>query len=182
MEDRAIIELYWARDERAIGESDKKYGDYLRALAGRLVESRDAEECVSDTYLRTWNAIPPERPSVLRAFLARITRNMALDRLRRSKAAKRGGGEAEAVMDELNAVAPEDAFASVSAAELGEYVSRFIRSLPKRDGDIMIRRCFFAESVEAIARRYGMRPNTVSVNLSRSRKRLAEYLKMEGLL
>lgn len=182
MEDGAIIELYWRRDTWAVAETRAKYGALLRSLAGRFVSPEDAEECEADAYLRAWETIPPERPASLRAYLARIVRNLALDRLRRQGADKRGGGEALAVLDELSAIAPDDAFGEVSAKELGQAVSEFVRLLPRREGDILIRRCFWAESIGDIARRFSMTPNAVSVSLTRTRKKLAAYLKKEGLI
>ena len=101
MEDTAIIDLYWKRDERAIEETDRKYGNYCYTVADNILRSReDSEECVSDTWLRAWNSMPPQRPSILRAFLAKITRNLAFDRYRARSAAKRGNGTMEAVLDE----------------------------------------------------------------------------------
>ena len=92
MEDQAILELYFARDEQAITETDRKYGSYCYSVANRILESKeDSEETVSDTYLRTWNAIPPQRPTFLKLFLAKITRNLAFTRWRNLSAAKRGG-------------------------------------------------------------------------------------------
>ena len=102
MEDHEIVQLYWERDERAIGESEKKYGGLCRSVALRVLENiEDSEECVSDTWLRSWNVIPPQRPNLLGAFLARITRNLALDRWRASHAAKRYGGETALALEEL---------------------------------------------------------------------------------
>ncbi len=182
MEDGAIVELYWRRDAGAVAETREKYGALLRALAGRFVSPEDAEECEADAYLRAWEAIPPERPASLRAYLAKIVRNLAIDRLRRQGADKRGGGEARAVLEELDAVAPDSAFGEASAKELGRAVSAFIRTLPRRDGDIFIRRCFYAEPVGDIARRFSVTPNAVSVCLARTRKKLSVYLKKEGFL
>ena len=180
MEDREIVELFWHRQERAIAESAAKYGGYLHKVAGNILESpEDAEECVSDTWLRAWNAIPPEKPANLKMFLAKIARNRALDQYRRSAAQKRGGREVEAILDELSALAP-DTESQVELRELTESVNRFIRALPQREGDILIRRYFFAEHVFDIAARYGMTVNAVSASLSRSRKKLAAYLKKEG--
>ncbi len=180
MEDSRIVELFWRRDTRALSECETAHGEYLRSLAGRFVERRDAEECVNDAYLRAWNAIPPAKPGKLRAFLGKITRNLAIDALRRGCAQKRGG-EAESVSRELELVVPDSALDAVSAEELAGFVDSFLRTLPRRDRDIMIRRCFFAESVAEIAAKYAMRANTVSVSLSRSRKKLADYLRKEGL-
>ena len=93
MEDSAIIDLYWAREERALSETDAKYGGYCRSIAHNILKNReDSEECVSDTWLHAWNAMPPQRPSILSSFLGRITRNLSFDRCRRQNAEKRGGG------------------------------------------------------------------------------------------
>ena len=93
MEDSAIIDLYWAREERALSETDAKYGGYCRSIAHNILKNReDSEECVSDTWLHAWNAMPPQRPSLLSSFLGRITRNLSFDRCRRQNAEKRGGG------------------------------------------------------------------------------------------
>ena len=101
MEDTEIVELYWARNERAIEESDTKYGPLCRSIALRVLESaEDGEECVSDTWLRAWNAMPPRRPARLGAFLGKITRNLALDRWAERRALKRGGGAAEECLAE----------------------------------------------------------------------------------
>ena len=102
MEDQKIIELYFDRNETAISETDKKYGSYCHTIAYRILQNLpDAEECVNDTWLRAWNAMPPQRPSVLRQFLAKITRNLSLDRWRGANAEKRGGGEAALALEEL---------------------------------------------------------------------------------
>lgn len=182
MEDGAIIELYWRRDTGAVARTREKYGVLLRTLACRFVSPEDAEECEADAYLRAWETIPPERPASLRAYLVRIVRNLALDRLRRQSAEKRGGGEARAVLEELDAIAPDSAFGEVSAKELGRAVNDFVRALPRRDGDILVRRCFYAEPIGDIARRFSMTPNAVSICLTRTRKKLAAYLKKEGYI
>ena len=184
MTDEQIVNLYWQRDEHALRESESAYGGYCRALAERFLSAEDASECVNDAYLRAWNAIPPERPAHLRAFLAKLTRNAALDRLRAGSAEKRGGGEADAVLDELAEVvgAGETAESAVTAKELGETVNRFVRALPRREGDIFIRRCFFADTTAEIAKRYGMTESNVKVTLFRARKKLRIYLESEGYL
>ena len=115
MEDKEIVQLYWDRDERAISESDGKYGPLCRSVAMRVLEHReDSEECVSDTWLRSWNAIPPKRPDPLGPFLAKITRNLALDRWRKDHAAKRYAGETVLVLEEL-----EEAKRRASVSDLG---------------------------------------------------------------
>ena len=103
MEDSAIIDLYWAREERALSETDTKYGGYCRSIAHNILRNReDTEECVSDTWLHAWNAMPPQRPSILSSFLGRITRNLSFDRCRRQNAEKRGGGSLPLALDELS--------------------------------------------------------------------------------
>ena len=180
MEDREIIELYWRHSERAIAESDAKYGAYCRKIAENILNNaEDAAECVNDTWMCAWNAIPPQRPGNLKMFFAKIVRNLAVDRVRKSAAQKRGGGELEEILDELSACVP-DAQAEVEARELRESIDRFVGALPRREGDLLIRRYFFAEPLEDIAARYGMTANAVSASLSRTRKKLAAYLKKEG--
>lgn len=199
MEDAQIIELYWARDEMAIRETDTKYGSYCRAIAHRIVKrTEDTEECVSDTYLHTWNAIPPTRPDVLKLYLARIVRNLSFNRYKTLHALRRGGGEIEAALDELSecvaasgtsgAVAKEAAGGAtaspqeegVIALELRESINAFVKSLPERDGNLFLRRYFFTEGVREIAERYGLTENNVSVILNRTRKKLKEHLASEG--
>ena len=184
MTDEQIVDLFWKKDEAALRESESAYGAYCRALAERFVSAEDARECVNDAYLRAWDAIPPERPTHLRAFLAKLTRNAAIDRYRADAAEKRGGGEPEAVLDELAEVvgAGETAESAVTAKELGEAVNRFVRGLPRREGDVFIRRCFFAETTAEIAKRYGMTENNVKVTLFRARTKLRVYLEKEGYL
>ena len=184
MTDEQIVTLFWNKDERALRESEAAYGGYCRALAERFVSAEDAQECWSDALLRAWDVIPPERPAHLRAFLAKLTRNLALDRFRAGSAAKRGGGEGDAVLSELSEVlgGRETAETTVAARELGEAVNRFVRSLPRREGDVFIRRCFFADTTAEIAKRYGMSEGSVKVMLSRTRKKLRTYLESEEYL
>jgi len=102
MDDEKIVQLYWDRDERAIPATAEKYGNYCNAIAENILANReDAEECVNDTYLRAWNSMPPHRPGILSAFLGKITRNLALNRLRQNGAEKRGGGAVNAVLEEI---------------------------------------------------------------------------------
>lgn len=183
MEDTQIIELYWARSDDAIRASDEKYGAYCFTVASRVVESReDAEECVNDTWLRAWNAMPPERPGHLRMFFAAITRNLSLDRIRERLTRKRGGGTVSLALEELSECVSgspevEDA---VIASELAASVDRFLSTVREPSRSIFLRRYFFFESIEEIARARGMKPGTVSVSLHRTKKSLREHLKKEG--
>ena len=133
MEDSAIIDLYWAREERALSETDAKYGGYCRSIAHNILKNReDSEECVSDTWLHAWNAMPPQRPSILSSFLGRITRNLSFDRCRRQNAEKRGGGLLPLALDELSECvpAPGRVEQALEARELAEAIDRFLRTLP----------------------------------------------------
>lgn len=183
--DQEIIALYFARDEQAIDETGKKYGSYCYTVAQRIVRvHEDAEECVSDTWLRTWNAIPPKRPDILKMFLAKITRNLALNRWEMRRAEKRGGGETALVIDELaecvaGSSSPES---EVLASELGASIDAFVRALPERDGNVFLRRYFYNETPEEIAGRYGLTANNVSVILHRVREKLRVHLTKEGYL
>ena len=185
MEDGSIIELYWKRDESAIAETSQKYGAYCFSVADNILHSaEDSEECVNETWFRAWNAMPPHRPDRLKLFLAKITRNLSFDRFASKTAKKRGGGELTAVLEELGGCvgAADGAEAEVEAKELGRFISGFVSSLPERDGNVAIRRYFFAEPVADIAKRYRITENNVSVILSRIRKKLKSELEKEGYI
>ena len=183
LSDEAIIELYWKRDEQAVTETSDKYGAYCEKVAYNILSDHpESEECVNDTWLTTWNSIPPTRPSVLRAFLAKITRNLAINRYNAKRAQKRGGGEAEAALDELSEVLSGGGDPADEAAvrELGAAVNAFLRELPETERSIVIKRYFFAEAVKTIAEEYHLTPGNVSVMLSRSRAKLKSYLTERG--
>ena len=185
MEDCRIIELYWQKNADAISETSSKYGAYCFTIADRILHStEDSEECVNDTWLHAWNAMPPQRPNVLRMFLARITRNLSVNRFNARSAEKRGGGEMILVLDELaDCLAGEtNVEAEYEARELEECIRRFVRGLPERDGNVFVRRYFFTEPVASIAGRYGLTENNVAVILSRTRMKLRAKLAKEGYL
>ena len=184
MEDYQIIELYFQRNADAIKETDSKYGSYCFTIANNILHNiEDSEECVNDTWFHAWNVMPPQRPTRLRLFLAKITRNLSFNRFQAQSAKKRGGGEIHLVLDELaECIAHEsDIENEYMAKELGEYIRLFVRTLPERDGNIFIRRYFFTEPISAIANRYQMSANNVMVILSRTRKKLKVHLEKEGL-
>ena len=185
MEDEAIIEALWARDESGLRGAGEKYGPLCRGLARRLLGTpEDGEECWSDALMRLWNSVPPARPRHLRAYLLKITRSLALDRLRAWGAEKRGGGELPLLLGELEDCFPgaPGAEGEVFARELGAAVSRFLAGQPKRDRALFLRRYFHGETVGELAKEYGMKENSVSVALRRTRLRLREYLEKEGYL
>lgn len=183
MEDEQILELYFERDEQALTETQKKYGAYCFSLANSILPNKqDAEEAVSDTYWKTWCAIPPARPTVFRLFLAKITRNVSFSRWRKMNAEKRGGGEITLVLEELSSCIASQGCVedSINAKELADTIRRFLDTLSFRDQDIFLRRYFFVEESEMIALRYGMKPSTVQRTLSRTRAKLKKYLTQEG--
>lgn len=185
MEDREIIELYFQRDERAITETDSKYADYCGTIANNiLLNQQDAEECVNDTWLRAWNAMPPQRPGILRQFLAKITRNLSFDRYRATHAEKRGGSHLTVVLEELKDCVPGDGdpATQVELEELKAEMGRFLRRLPERERGIFLRRYFYGEEMSWIAQRYGLKETNVRLILSRTRKKLKEHLRKEGLV
>ena len=173
MSDEEIISLFFARDEQALVYTEAKYGPYCFALANAILPIReDAEETVSDTYLKAWQTIPPKRPSVLRMFLAKITRNLAFSRWRNLTAQKRGSGALPLVLEELETM--------LEAKELTRTIAAFLDTLPKRDSNIFLRRYFFLEDASAISARYGLRRDAVNQSLSRTRKKLKAHLIQEG--
>ena len=183
MDDEKIIELYFARDEQAVAETDRKYGSYCFTLANSILNNReDAEETVSDTYIKTWNAIPPRKPQVLKMFLAKITRNLSFSRWRKLSAEKRGGGVMELILEELDACIPAPGAVEdhLNGKELAKSIRCFLNTLSQREQDIFLRRYFFVEETDAIARRYGMKSATVLRTLSRTREKLKNYLTREG--
>lgn len=184
MDEKQIIELYWARSEQAITETDKKYGRLCYGIAFRILDSReDSEECVSDTYLRTWNAIPPCRPNKLAAFLARITRNLALNRYARYSAEKRGGGEVPLALEELAECIPAQNLVERNAEEgfLKDALNRFLGGLQPETRKIFLRRYWNLSSVSEIAQCYGISESKVKTSLFRTRGKLRSFLQKEGI-
>lgn len=183
MEDRQIIELYWRRDEDAIVQSEQKYGAYCRAVARQILRvAEDVEECVSDTWLAAWNAMPPARPAVLRTFLGRLSRNLSINRSLYDRAQKRGGGEVPLALEELKDCtgARDSAADAAETAELGRLIDTFLRTLPEEECDLFLRRYWYLDPIEEIARRFRLRSGTVKTRLHRTRRRLREYLMKEG--
>ena len=175
MDDKEIIALYFARSEEAIGESEKKYGAYCRTIAGNILPIRaDVEECVSDTWLRAWGAIPPNRPERLGAFLGRITRNLALDRLRSNKGAVR-----EELSECLTLGDPTAGM--VDRVVLTAALDRFLAGLPQKKRKLFLRRYWYFSTVEELARDFGMSESGVKMTLLRLRRELRAQLKQEGI-
>jgi len=182
MQDNEIIELYMQRDERAVDETAKKYGAYCQKIAYNILyDVFDTEECVNDTYMRTWNAIPPTIPKIFSAFLAKITRNLALDRYNSSKAKKRGSLPDS--LDELTEVVGGNSLSDqMELSEIGASISVFLQGEKPIARRIFIKRYFFEDTVEAIAKEHGLSISNVKVTLHRIRLRLAKHLEKEGYL
>lgn len=137
MSDEQIVTLYLQRNETAISATHDRYGPYCYSIAHRILDSaQDSQECVNDTWLRTWNSIPPQRPRALKSFLAKITRNLAFDRFKRERTRKRGAGEIQLALDELEecVAAHSDVESEVLSEELKRSIDRFLRSRPTRSG------------------------------------------------
>ena len=183
MLDEQIVALYWSRSEQAIAETGEKYGGYLNRIAyGVLRDTLDAQECVNDTYHSAWNAMPPNKPNRLSAFLGKITRRLSIDRLRSQTAEKRGGGELPLVLDELSgcvsgADTAEDA---VLRQELYALLDAFLSSLSDTERRVFLRRYWYLDSIAEIAERFGFTQSKTASMLHRTRGKLREALRKEG--
>ena len=184
MEDSAIIELYWQRDQGAIQETADKYGAFLGNLAWNILRSHgDAEECVNDTYLRTWNAIPPARPTAFPAWLGRIARNLSLDRWKQSRAQCRGGDGVELLLGELDGCVPavHGVDTTLEDREIAGLISAFLRRLSRENRVMFPPRYWYGDSLSDIAKRLGCGEGRVKSALFRTRKALRAYLEQEGV-
>ena len=184
MEDAQIIELFWARSENAIAEADARHGKYCRAIAYSILQSpEDAEECVNDTWMNAWGAMPPRRPDCLPAFLGKLTRNLALNRYRRRRADKRGGGQVPLALEELGecAAAPSGMEGVEDRELIVSVLNGFLDALPRRDRMVFLRRYWYFSSVAEIAGEYGLSQSNVKMILSRGRGKLKKALEKEGV-
>lgn len=185
MEDTQIIDLYFARSEQAIQETDNKYGGYCFQIAYNILANReDSEESVSDTYMAAWKAIPPRRPSILAAFLAKITRRFSIDRWRSRSAYKRGGGEVPLALEELGECisggdTPQEL---LDRKELGLAVNRFLDSLEDPERSVFLCRYWYLDPIDRIAEHFGFSHSKVTSMLHRTRRKLKALLEKEGLL
>ena len=183
MDDSMIVGLYWKRDENAITESDRKYGRYCASIAMNIVNDHDhAEECVNDTWLNAWNSIPPAKPSLLKTFLGRITRNLSFDLVRRENRLKRGGGNISEVLDELSEIVSgaDDTERVIEEREIIREIDTFLMSLPRDRRDMFILRYWYCLAISDIAARFMKSENSISVSLNRIRRKLRSYLYERG--
>lgn len=182
MEDSKIIELFFARDEEAIRCTGEAYGRRLFSLADNIVKNReDAEESVNDTYLKAWDAIPPRRPEHFFAFLARICRNFALDRLDWRNASKRKA-EVVSLTSEMELCIPDNTRdREMESKELGMLLDTFLRSVSAENRMVFMRRYWYVDTIAEIAARYGISESAVQMRLNRTKARLRTYLEKEGV-
>lgn len=176
MRDSEIIELYFARDEQAIAETDKAYGTYCKSIALQILGNpSDSEECVNDTWLKAWHSIPPKRPNPLKIFLGKITRNLAISRYRADHRQKRA--HIEVALSELEDCVP---MPEESTAELRLLLDSFLGTLEDTERRLFVGRYWYAYTPETLARAYGMTRNAVNLRIMRTREKLKNYLGKEG--
>ena len=181
MEDKQIVDLYWERSESAIAETEKKYGRYCHYIAYQILENdEDAKEIVNDTYLKTWETIPPKRPDSLKPYVGMISRQLALNAYEEQHAQKRG--QITLVLDELAECLPgnDEDWDVVSGVALHDSLNTFLRGLPSKTRNIFIRRYWYTSSIAEIAEEYSMKDSAVAMLLLRTRNKLKTHLQKEG--
>jgi RNA polymerase sigma-70 factor (ECF subfamily) len=184
MTDNQILDLYEARSECAISETAKQYGTYCTAIAMRILQNtEDSEEAVNDTYLKAWNAIPPQRPPIFSSFLGRITKNLSLDRYRAKKSRKRGGDDTAVLLSEIEEFVRSgyNLEKEVDSIFLSELIRKFLCSIGKNDRLFFMRRYWHNDSIITISQRYGVSESKVKSALFRTRRKLKTYLEKEGV-
>lgn len=182
MDDKQIVALYWERSEKAISETSKKYGKYCSCIAYNILHSReDCEECVNDTYMRAWGAMPPQRPERLAAFLGKITRNLSLNQYEKHIAKKRGAGQTALVLEELTECIPasDHVEQAVDNMLLAETINGFLDTLPAETRKFFVRRYWYLSPVREIASDYKVSESKVKMSLLRTRNELKRVLEKE---
>lgn len=181
MEDKQIVDLYWERSESAIAETEKKYGRYCHYIAYQILEDdEDAKEIVNDTYLKTWQTIPPKRPESLRPYVGMICRQLALNAYEKQHAQKRG--QLSLVLDELAECLPgnDEDWDVASGVALHDSLNTFLQGLPKKARNVFVRRYWYTSSIAEIAKEYSMKESAVAMLLLRTRNKLKKHLQKEG--
>lgn len=184
MEDARIVELFWQRDEAALTEAENSYGRYCLTIANNILgDAQDAQECVNDTFLGAWNAIPPHRPDSLRAFLGKIARRLAIKKWRAKTADKRGGGNVAVSFDELDELAlpDKDIDANLTDEELARIMRTFVEGLSVDERRVFVCRYWRFDSIGDISKRYGFTQGKVKSMLRRTREKLKARLVEEGV-
>ncbi len=182
-EDSKIIELYFERNEEAISATDEKYGAYCMKISQNILgNTEDAKECVNDTYLAAWNSIPPQIPKILSLFLGKITRNLSLNLYRKKNAEKRGGGEYDAVLDEIAEIVSgkENVEKDFERREILFVINDFLKTLDDEKRNIFVCRYWYFYSAKDIAKLFGKKESSVHSSLERTRKKLGKYLSERG--
>ena len=180
MEDRQIVILYLNRSESAISETKNKYGQYILKIAKNILSNMsDSLECENDTYLSTWNSIPPKEPENLKAFVAKIARNLSLDMYRKKHAEKRGGNT-DVLLSELEDCVP-DSFSDSLDSNLSVLINDFLKSQKKEKRVMFVKRYWYGESISDISNEMGFSESKVATSLFRTREALKEYLEKEGV-
>lgn len=185
MKDDQILDLYWNRDEQAIVETQQQYHRYCYSIALNILGNKeDADECVNDTWMKAWKAIPPQRPEKLSLFLGKISRNTAFDKFKAGKTKKRGGGEIALVLEELDECVPSssDVEQAVIGETLDQVINQFLHTLPERECSIFLSRYWYAKSISEISEKFSMKENNVKASLFRSRLKLKTHLEREGII
>lgn len=183
MKDEEIINLYWTRSENAISETDKKYGKYCNYIAYNILQNKeDSKECVNDTFLNTWNTIPPKKPTILKAFLGKITRNLAINQYEKKKTKKRGG-TIELVLEELEECISDNCSIEneIEYRELVNYINEFLEILPKDKRKIFLERYWYLSSIKDISSKNKLTESNVKTILLRIRNQLKDFLKERGV-
>lgn len=185
MDDKRIVELYLNRDETAIALTVEKYGKRLRALALNITDDlQTAEECENDTYIQTWNSIPPHEPrDYFYPFLARITRHISLNRCRERSRLKRSAFLCEFTTEMEQCIpAPDDLQCRLDSMDLNRAINGFLATLNEEKRLVFLRRYWFLDSIEVIAKRFSMSQGKVKTMLFRTRKQFRDYLEKEGYM
>lgn len=185
MEDSQIVSLYWERNEQALAETAAKYGRYCFCIAYNILSSReDADESVNDTYMSAWERIPPHQPSVLSAFLGKITRRISLNKWRNRSRRKRGGGEMPLALEELSECIPsgEDVARKAEQKELTQAIVRCLNALPDTEREVFVCRYWYLADIRQISKAFGFTESKTKSMLHRTRIRLKSRLTEEGLI
>ena len=184
MDDKAIVELFWSRDPRAIEVSQEKYAQSCQSLAERLLGSvEDGQECVNDALHRAWETIPPQRPDSLRAYLRKIVRNLAIDRWRSQTSQRRGGGLSALALELEDCLpAAPSAEAAAEGQEITACMDRWLDGLPREDRLLFVRRYWYGDALDELAGRFGGSPNRLAQKLYRLRGGLRRALEKEGII
>ncbi len=185
MKDEDIIELYQKRSEQAIVETERKYGAYCGTIAGRILQSgEDCKECLNDTWLKTWETIPPVIPKKFSAYIGKITRNLALNMYKKKYAGKRVSERMMVSMEELqDCVSDKDSVESkIEEKIVLEKLNAYLGQLPELERKIFVRRYFYMDTMREIADLYEMKESYVKTLLFRTRKKLKEHFQKEGIV